>query len=237
MTTWQENQLHALLSVECEDKLFCLVVSIGRELGFDHCAYGLRMPLPLTQPKLALFNNYPIAWQNQYQERNYIAADPTVQHGMRSTLPVIWTESLFSSARELWEDAQSFGLKIGWAQSSRDINNASGMLTLARAEEPISEMERQANECKMTWLAQATHSVMAQRLTPKLLPESMIQLSPREIEVLKWTGDGKTSSEISDILNISERTVNFHIGNAITKLNTPNKTAAVIRAAMMGILK
>jgi LuxR family transcriptional regulator len=65
----------------------------------------------------------------------------------------------------------------------------------------------------------------------------MVQLSPREIEVLKWTGDGKTSSEISDIIHISERTVNFHIGNAITKLNTPNKTAAVIRAAMLGILK
>ena len=58
----------------------------------------------------------------------------------------------------------------------------------------------------------------------------------REIEVLRWTADGKTASEIADILNISERTANFHIANVITKLNAPNKTAAVIRAGMLGML-
>jgi DNA-binding CsgD family transcriptional regulator len=48
--------------------------------------------------------------------------------------------------------------------------------------------------------------------------------------------DGKTASEIADILNISERTANFHIANVITKLNAPNKTAAVIRAGLLGML-
>ena len=61
-------------------------------------------------------------------------------------------------------------------------------------------------------------------------------LTDREIEVLRWTADGKTASEIADILNISERTANFHIANAITKLNAPNKTAAVVRAGMLGML-
>ena len=54
--------------------------------------------------------------------------------------------------------------------------------------------------------------------------------------MLRWTADGKTTSEIADILNISERTANFHIANVITKLNAPNKTAAVIRAGMLGML-
>ena len=54
--------------------------------------------------------------------------------------------------------------------------------------------------------------------------------------MLRWTGEGKTSGEIADILNITERTVNFHIGKAIAKLNAVNKTAAVLRAAMLGLL-
>lgn len=35
----------------------------------------------------------------------------------------------------------------------------------------------------------------------------------REVEVLKWLKEGKSSFEVSMILNISERTVNFHCNN------------------------
>ena len=236
MKTWQEDQLHALHAVECEHALFEMIVPIAHDLGFDYCCYGLRMPLPLTQPKTVMFSNYPIGWEKKYQEMNYLAVDPTVQHGMRSLLPVIWSDNLFSPARELWEDARSFGLNVGWVQASRDANGAAGLLTLSRSGESISEAELLDNEPKMTWFTQVVHLGMSRLLTTKMLPETRVQLSSREVEVLQWTGDGKTSAEISEILNISERTVNFHIGNAMTKLNAANKAAAVVRAAVLGML-
>ena len=37
-------------------------------------------------------------------------------------------------------------------------------------------------------------------------------------------------------MNITDRTVNFHISNTLKKLNATNKTAAAIKAAMFGIL-
>jgi LuxR family quorum-sensing system transcriptional regulator SolR len=37
-------------------------------------------------------------------------------------------------------------------------------------------------------------------------------------------------------LDIAGRTVNFHINNALTKLNAANKTAAAVKAAMLGFL-
>ncbi len=236
MKTWQEDQLRALHSVECEHALFEMMVLLARDLGFDHCCYGLRMPLPLTQPKIALLNNYPIGWQQRYQEMNYLVADPTVQHGMRSLLPIIWSDDIFALAPELWEDARSFGLQIGWAQAARDVNGGSGLLTLARSSEPISEAELRDKERKMMWFTQAAHLNMSRLLGLKMLPEANVELSSREVEVLQWTGDGKTSAEISELLNISARTVNFHISNAMTKLNAANKAAAVVRAAMLGML-
>lgn len=236
VNTWLEDQLHALHSVECEHKLFEIIASTARELGFEHCAYGLRMPLPLTQPKIAMFNNYPGDWQRLYQDENYFAIDPTVQHGMRSLLPVIWSDDLFAPAREFWEDARSFGLHIGWAQASRDVNGAGGMLTLARSSDLISGAELQDKSLKMAWLTQMAHIGMSRLLAAKMTPEIGVQLSCREIEVLRWTGDGKTSAEIADILNITERTVNFHINNVMIKLHSANKTAAVVRAAMLGML-
>ena len=61
-------------------------------------------------------------------------------------------------------------------------------------------------------------------------------LTGRETEVLKWTADGKTAGEISDVLGLSENTIAFHMKNAINKLGAANKTAAVIQAAMLGLL-
>lgn len=237
METWQEDQLHTLLSIRCEQELFERLVSFTRELGFDYCAYGLRMPFPFSQPKTVMFNNYPVAWQTRYRERNYLAIDPTVRHGLRSLLPIIWSDELFATSDELWDDACSFGLRFGWAQSSRATNGVTGMLTLARSYEPLSGVELQGKGLKMAWLTQMAHLGMSQCLTKKLMPATGAHLSNREVEVLRWTAEGKTSSEISYILNISERTVNFHVNNAMAKLNAANKTAAVILAAVLGLLQ
>jgi DNA-binding CsgD family transcriptional regulator len=60
-------------------------------------------------------------------------------------------------------------------------------------------------------------------------------LSKREIEVLSWLKEGKTSWEIARILLISERTVNFHVSNIIKKLDANNRTHAVA-LAVAGLL-
>ncbi|MCM5679129.1 helix-turn-helix transcriptional regulator [Schlegelella sp. S2-27] len=77
---------------------------------------------------------------------------------------------------------------------------------------------------------------MKDLIAPRLLPEIDVKLSEREVEVLRWTADGKTSNDVADILGISERTVNFHINNAMIKLGASNKTAAAVRAAVLGLL-
>ncbi|MBL8250710.1 MAG: autoinducer binding domain-containing protein [Candidatus Competibacter sp.] len=233
---WREQQLQALLGIANEHQFFKTLIGLARDLGFEYCAYGLRLPFPWAKPRIVLFNNYPAAWQTRYREANYLAIDPTVKHGIRSVTPVIWSDGLFAATPEFWEEARSFGLRFGWAESCRDADGIGGMLTLARSREPLSELELHAKGHQMTWLAQAAHLGFAKRLLPKLVPESQARLSKRETAVLCWTAEGKTAAEISAILNISERTVNFHIGNATIKLRAANKTAAVARAALLGIL-
>jgi DNA-binding CsgD family transcriptional regulator len=61
-------------------------------------------------------------------------------------------------------------------------------------------------------------------------------LSERECEVLRWTAAGKTSCEIGMILGVTERTINFHVASAISKLNASNKTHAAVKALMLGII-
>lgn len=236
MQGWQEDQIQDLLTIRGESNIFGAVTKVAIQLGFEYCAYGIRTPLPLSNPRIVMYSTYPVNWQARYLEHNYVASDPTVLHGLRSLLPIVWSDKLFESTPQLWEEARSYGLNHGWAQSSRDANGIGGMLTLARSGEELSALELREHGLKMNWLTQIAHIGMSQQLADKLLPEMEASLSDREVEVLRWTAEGKTSAEISYILNISGRTVNFHISNAMIKLNAVNKTSAVIRAARIGIL-
>jgi DNA-binding CsgD family transcriptional regulator len=61
-------------------------------------------------------------------------------------------------------------------------------------------------------------------------------LSRREVEVLRWTAMGKTASEVSSIIGITTRTVNYHIANILLKLDAHNKIQASVRALSLGLI-
>ncbi len=48
-------------------------------------------------------------------------------------------------------------------------------------------------------------------------PSPAKNLTQREIEVLKWSAEGKTAGDIAMILCLKERTIHFHIASAIQK--------------------
>jgi DNA-binding CsgD family transcriptional regulator len=56
-------------------------------------------------------------------------------------------------------------------------------------------------------------------------------LTPRESECLHWVGEGKTDAEVGQILDISGRTVRFHINNAKRKLGVTSRIQAVTKRA------
>lgn len=236
MKTWLDDHLNALLSIDSEHRLFDQLAAIAKDMGFEYCAYGIQMPVPISRPTVIMFNNYATEWQECYQKRGYLEIDPTVQHGLKNTLPIVWSHEVFESAPELWEEARGHGLHFGWAQSSRDASGAVGMLTLARSEEQLTESELYANKAKMAWLTQFAHAGMARLLTPRHMPETLVLMTSREKEVLRWTAEGKTAYEIGQILAVSERTVNFHINNVVSKLGASNKTQAAVKAATLGML-
>jgi len=69
--------------------------------------------------------------------------------------------------------------------------------------------------------------VARNEMSPKLA-----MLNDREIEALTWVARGKTSAEISDLIGLSKRTVDFHLDNARIKLGAATRTQAAIKAAI-----
>ena len=238
MESWQEDLLSASLIVQDEYQLFEVVKSTASKLGFDYCAYGMQSPLSIAEPKTIMLNNYPQAWQQRYVEQQYVKVDPTVQHCMVSLKPLVWSSQYThtQAEKDFWEEARSYGLNVGWAQSSRDFIGTRGMLTLARSSDQLSEKEQKAQYTNMYWLTQTVHSSIAKIVNDVEFSQFNLYLTNREKEVLRWTAEGKTSAEIAQILGVSERTINFHLSNSMQKLNVNNKISAAIRAVMLGLL-
>lgn len=61
-------------------------------------------------------------------------------------------------------------------------------------------------------------------------------LTTKEVECLRWCKEGKTNWEIGEILAISEKTVEFHLGNVMRKLGATNRITAVIMGIKTGLI-
>ncbi|HTR40462.1 MAG TPA: response regulator transcription factor [Pseudomonadales bacterium] len=63
-----------------------------------------------------------------------------------------------------------------------------------------------------------------------------IELTSRELDVLKLVADGKSNKEIGSKLDLAEITVKIHVGRILEKLNANDRTQAAMTALKRGIL-
>jgi DNA-binding NarL/FixJ family response regulator len=82
-------------------------------------------------------------------------------------------------------------------------------------------------------LVEIVRNRLAQKLTAA--PVEFL-LTEREIEALTWVAKGKSSTDIAVLMNVSERTVNFHVNNVIRKLGVATRVQAAIRCALLGLI-
>jgi LuxR family quorum-sensing system transcriptional regulator SolR len=218
-----------------ESEILSVLTQAASVLGFEYVAYGIRRPFPITKPQIVMLSTYPEEWQARYVAAKYVEVDPTVKVALGRNEPVTWSGDSGSHESDFWEEASSFGIIHGWSSASRGADGTIGLLTLSRSAGVIGATEKASHQAAIVWLAQAAHVAMGPLMPANGLAE--VPLTLREVDVLKWTADGKTAYEISRILNISESTVNFHVKNIVSKMGSSNKIQAVAKAALIGLLR
>jgi two-component system NarL family response regulator len=62
-------------------------------------------------------------------------------------------------------------------------------------------------------------------------------LTPRELDVLRWIVAGQSNKQISATLHISEGTVRAHINNILSKLGVSDRTQATTLAIKRGLVR
>jgi len=80
------------------------------------------------------------------------------------------------------------------------------------------------------YVAASVAARLAERVT-------RVQLSVRELEVLRLLSAGKANKEIASELSISESTVKLHVTNVFAKLEVSNRTEAMRAALQRGLIR
>lgn len=213
---------------------------ICAEYGFDHFIYGARLPSSLVKPLMVVISGYPDDWRARYAARRYLAIDPTVAHCAHSPRPLQWSELLADEAperRAFMGEAREFGLVTGASLPVRGGHGEAGMLSFSmRRRGRTAQADLQAALPHLFLLSAYVHEAVCRIAGRGQLPFQPRDLTARERECLLWAAEGKTSWETAQILGIAERTVTFHLGNVVQKLNVSSRQQAIARAVSQGLI-
>jgi LuxR family transcriptional regulator len=237
MDEWKHLQLRKLSCEKDLQRAYRLVLDFFNYQGFEYCAFAAYSGAPDRYTSKINMNNYPYGWDRLYEQNGYALNDPVMAHCNHSSLPILWSEKVFSEAPQLWQELNRQGLAHGWTQAVHDEHGTHySLFSLARTHCPIEAEEHYGNLGYAIFASRRLHALAGKKLSDHMTPPLTCHLSPREIEVLRWSAEGKTASEVGRILCLSERTVNFHVCSCMRKLNVTNKISAVAKAAHIHVI-
>jgi DNA-binding CsgD family transcriptional regulator len=209
------------------------------DLGLDHISYfAANIPTQKsTMPLLAV--TYAPEWQRHYYQNNYVDIDPVVRAGLGGILPIDWADVDRSQrvVQRFFSEAQDFD--IGHQGLSFPIRGRMNEFALFSVTSNVTDKEwqdiRQRLMPQLMLIAHHFHhyALLHAGVEP---PNYAQRLSQREKECLRWRASGKSDWDIAHIMNISERTVKFHLENARAKLDAINTTHAVAKALATGTI-
>ena len=221
------------------DELMELLARVGTQFGFNKaCAIT---SIPQTHHDFERYSyaeRWPLGWHERYLERHYLDDDPIIKRLRTSDKPFGWHEVDVERRKDggaytIMMEAGEFDLRAGFNIPIRSLKGQLATVMFAGDRFELAWDDRPALLLVAIYAHDKMREIMGVR---PLHPSQQRPLTPREIEVLKWTAEGKTSQDIADILSVSLPTVQSHMTNLCRKLDVVNRAQATARAVRWGIL-
>ena len=229
------------------DELAMLTADFARHHGFGHHGFAVRLlePAVTKRPGYHYFHNFRNEWGAHYarlHEPEAARNDARIMHAKAGLPANAWNcrgdlgytrPDIARAGRRMVRMAGEFGMSAGitvpawapgvdWAFATFTTDATYDLRALAPTIAPTA------------YFITCLQSRMQQLLLGR--ERNQVMLSQRERDILSWCAIGKTSWEISTLLQISERTVNFHLQNAASKLQARGRRAACARALALGLI-
>jgi DNA-binding CsgD family transcriptional regulator len=238
-----EMNYQQLIDVGLSDDLASFerrLVATADALGFPIISGVLmRGLLQDADVQITSLGNTPAGFLEVAQDLGEARRDPVMARLMTQSVPIVYDQKTYAAAGagEIWEAQAPYGYKTGIAVKLHLPGDKHFLLGMDR-EEALPEPGAQLMQMIAGLQLLAAHAMTAadRLLAPKLAKGDLPKMTKRELDVLSWTAQGKTAWEVSVILGMSEKTVNFHLGNVMRKLGVTSKHQAVLKCVAAGIL-
>ena len=230
----------SVLQSRSRDEFQSEVVGFAKRLGFDTVAATVVIDHFLGEAEFISVDNTPEAYREAFEKPENWRRDPVTQHCKRRSVPIIWNQTTYvqDGQGERWEEQARFGYKNGICLALHMPEGRHFMLGVDR-DQPIppdpAELTRLVADLQL--FAVHAHEAALRILLPSAPEVGTPSLTPRELEALRWTMEGKTAWEVGALLGISERTAVLHVNNAMHKLGCVNKHQAVLKALRLGLIR
>jgi DNA-binding CsgD family transcriptional regulator len=229
----------AVLQARNRDEFRDEVVRFTQQLGFETVSAVTMVDRGLGKSDLVMVDNTPTNYVEPYVDAASGKLDPVLQHCKRQTVPIIWNQNTYveHGVGELWEQQAQFGYRTGIAMALHLPEGKHFLLGVDRDRPlPADPQELQRLVADLQLFAVHAQETAIRLLVPAAQQPERPALTPRELEALRWTMEGKTAWEVGAVLGISERTAVLHINNAMHKLGCVNKHQAVLKALRLGLI-
>lgn len=197
-----------------------------------------------TTPNINILTNYPDQWMKLYTEKSRQRTDPVVSYIIAKNAPIYWSHLMtldqFKTAEQqlLMQQATQHGLVNGLSVPIHSVSGDIAVLSLAidtEGQEGIKLLDNALPYANIFAMHLFERYILV--LEEEYLVEKKVALSERQKQCLFWACQGKTTWEIAMILEIKERTVEFHLNNATQKLGAANRQHAVSIASKKGLIQ
>jgi DNA-binding CsgD family transcriptional regulator len=209
---------------------------VASEFAFAHLTV-LEAPKsddPLLAP-LIVESSLPDDYFREFDRLRLLRRSSMMARLSESAIPICWSiddqVDELDLPREMIDLQRRYGIPTHLAMGLTSVDGTRFALHFAGARATPRQVE--INELAMLSL-QAFDVFDKFRRAATSAPSGI--LSSRELEVVRWTAQGKTSVEIGRILSLSDHTVNAYMTNAIKKLDCVNRTQLVAKAIRLKLI-
>ncbi|MEH6361193.1 MAG: autoinducer binding domain-containing protein, partial [Amylibacter sp.] len=101
--------------------------------------YAIALHIEFNALKL-MFQTYPVAWINHYEETGYVLCDPIVMWGFGAKGTCRWSEMEELDVRGVLNEARNYDMNYGFASSTR-ANNKHTIGGFTRADREFTDAE------------------------------------------------------------------------------------------------
>jgi len=181
---------------------------------------------------------YDAEWLSLYEKRRYDRVDPVLSRCLADPGVQVWSrvfrQSKARAEQKFIAVCRDFGLIEGLTAGTAGPRSEATILSLRGRE--LAQADR--HQVIVQALAPVLHNMML-RISRDPVESGGAQvgiLTRREREVLSWIARGKTNWEAARIIGVKERTIAFHLGNTMRKLDAYNRAQAVARGSSLGLI-